>query len=348
MNLSISLRRLATDLSGATSLVPGETSQVLTDAALLSCLMRACVAYSHYRPVLRRLGDAQAVKATGQESLQIEVVGGLFRAGDAIVLDFCGPGETTALVESVTQADAGVQESAVAVPVTTLTLTQALSFDLEGGALIVPEVEESERGLTLTPGRSTYGLPLDFLQPDQDSFDLCVGARSQVRRSASYYDAAYGLASALSGVGYGYQINSGLAAPGSPYPVAGNPYSNPNGGPGQPQAVGMLYRFALQGRPTLTVSPPPAASRRLDFYYQGVHIPASVPVADQEAVLAYARYAALQVLATHTNQILDATANELNMTDRASNNVEQLRKLADAALAEYEKHVRFRPLAVSG
>lgn len=348
MNLSVSLRRLATDLSGATSLVPGETSQVLTDEALLSCLMRACLAYSHYRPVLRRIGDAQAVKAAAQGSNEVQVVGGLFRGGEAVVLDFCGLGETGALVESVALAPAGAQESAVAVPVTTLTLTQALLSDLPEGALIVPEEEESTRGLALTAGRSAYGLPLDFLQPDQDSFDLCVGARSQVKRTASYYDAVYGLSNALSGIGYGYQINSGLAVPGSPYPIAGNPFNNPNGGPGQPGSAGTLYRFALQGRPTLSVTPPPGAPGRLDFYYRGVHVPASVPVADQEAVLAYARYAALQVLATHTNQILDATASELNLTDRATNNVAQLHKLAEAALAEYEKHVRFRPLALSG
>lgn len=340
MTLTQALRRLSTAISGATSLVPGENAEVLTEEALTQSLLEASVVYSTYRPATRRIGEAQTVKSAALDTDEILVLGGLFSDGDQILVDFCGAGEDSYTIDSVVLSTIEDENTGVSVPLSVITLTSDLTASVEEGALIVPDVAANVRGLAIREGRATYALPRDFLSPDQDSFNALIGSKGYVKRTGSYYDAVYGLTGPMTNTGPGYLINVGGY---TPYSRA---FNNPNGGSAIHQML--QYRFILQGRPTLTISPTPTAARYMDFYYNSVHTISSVPLVDQEAFMSYARYSALLKLTTYIGHIIDTSATEINMTERAHMNVKELRQLADIALKEFNDAIRDVPYAESG
>jgi hypothetical protein len=242
-------------------------------------------------------------------------------------------------VTAVAPSSTGVQDAAATQIITISSPTVNAHYE---GCAIAPTAV----GLSIQPGTDTYLLPRDFIDIDKESFDLAVGAKSTQRRGNSFFDSSYIIAQQLSGVGYGGASNYGPSFP-SGYPIAGNPFDNPNSGVASRGTSETIFRFLRQGQPQLVITPvPQGATVTLDFFYRGSHTIASIPDADIDAVLHYAAYVLYQGQAAALNQ-----GGDLKIGDREqfySKNAAQLNALAKCALEEFERRVRLVPYGVSG
>lgn len=303
---------------------------------------RALLEYSRYKSCKRHLGDAQVAQPAKAGDTVLLLVGGVFAPGDAVKLDAGGWDELPLWIQ--TRAP---QPSDGSVPLLKVTLSIALARDVQEGESITP-ASDSDRGLLLQTNRSLYPLPLDFLSPDADSFAQAAGLPGGKRRSISFYDSVYPLSALLSGTGAGEGSNFAGFLPQQPArPGVGNntavlPTS------GMPGAGGDTpYFFDTNGeRPRLLVYPAPGSDTRLAFLYNGAHTFASLPHADNDAVLAYARYALLSAEAADMG--LRMNFSESGVSESPSGNAQVLLSLANAALEEYREKVSGRPICVSG
>ncbi|WP_144240927.1 hypothetical protein [Fimbriimonas ginsengisoli] len=307
----------------------GDVDGALYDAtARTAAMWRAVREYSRYHPVQRQYGTGAVALEAAPGSNTISLVGGPVRPGDVIQLDpFFSP--ETVTVQSIA-LPAGTDGSASTV---TATLTAPTAVKHLAGVSFA----RSTTGLAIAIGTGAYALPLDFQQPNQESFDLAVGDRAQVSRTNAYYDAVYGVTMAQSGVGFGYRQGFGTG-----YLNYGR---NPNGG-GQSSSSQTIYRFVPGVPPVLTVTPTPAAARTLDFYYLGQHVPATVPDSEIDALLVFASYAAMTARAASSSAMLPFK--QAGVEEEWDKVAKALNETAAMALQDWERRIAGRPYATSG
>ncbi len=304
--------------------------------------MEAALGYSRYRPALRRMGTGLLASAAASGATAIQVVGGVWGAGSVLSLGQWPEAVEVVTVTGVATAFASGSED---IPVLTLTLpSPGLVNSHVAGAPISGVI-----GLGIVPGQDTYALPKDFFHVEQESFDLAVGAKSQVKRTSAFYDASYGVAANLSGVGYAGQSNWGNGYFGG-QPIAGNPAYNPNGAPGggvgSGSGGGVLYRFVTTGRPQLIISPAPNAAQTLDFYYFGCQTIASVPDADAGACLDFAKAKCLEAMASQYGSSGDYKEGITEYKGAVTG--AGLLAQAERAMREFDRKIRLRPYGTSG
>jgi hypothetical protein len=298
-------------------------------------LSNAVRAFSRYFPVMRRYGTGALYANASAAAAIVVTVGGPFNTGDDIILDPWG----TPVTHTITDTDPPATDLLVGAP-TSLDISPVLAAAHFAGE----DVSRETVGLTLVDGQSTYLLPLDFIRVDQESFDLAIGARAEVKRSPAYYDAVYEITAALSGIGFGSRQNYGY---GQTYPISGNPLNNPNMGMFPRSST--IFRFITDvARPRLEVIPTPTAqsARTLDFYYNASHIIETVPDSELDAVMSYALYDCYkQQLAKRAAQLkwqVDDVTQDPNTAARTITDAMNLAK------TDWDQKVRCRPMMISG
>jgi hypothetical protein len=313
--------------------------------------IQAALAYSNNRPLLRRMGTGNLFTASKVGDTTVLFVGGVWQVGDsAVLLDQFFPQETVT-IDGLAPYQPTNTVAGFSVPVLEATLAVPLANAHSANALLkkVPVSGQQVSGLTLSPGVDTYFLPLDWISPQQDSFDLAVGAKATVRKTESYYDAVYGYSNAISSVGAGTGSDflggylSGSDNPSLnafPLPPGSGPIA-PGASPGQ-----TIYRFLQNDPPMLIMMPTPGQTQVLDFFYNGAHTINSIPASDFDAVLNYALYAACVSLATYYASLIDYT--EEGVTEHPGQTSDKLMAIAKERMQAYENRIIFIPMAVTG
>ena len=86
------------------------------------------------------------------------------------------------------------------------------------------------------------------------------------------------------------------------------------------------------------MQPAPAAASTLNFQYYGAHTIDSVPIADTEAVMAYARYVALSARAAWMGA--EVNFSEDDVEEYPATNAVALTALAKQALEDFDRMIR--------
>lgn len=317
--------QLKHDLGGA------EVEAYYTPKSRQSALASAIREYSRFHKIPRRFGSG-ALFAGAQAGAQIVyLLGGPFSAGQTITLSaYTGNAESVVIASVDFDPDLAFWQ--VGEPVV-VTLNAALTRAHRAGAFVAPQTW----GLTLQANVDTYVLPRDFVEPEQSSFDVAVGAQMNYSRQGSFYDATYPMVARYTGVGAGSRKTFGYGGANSPLGVgflAGS------------ISTQTLYRFIESEPKLLTISPAPGGAKTLDFYYLAMHSAQSIPEMDYPLILLYARYVALSAQAAALGALMDYS--ELDKHETASANARVLQQQADACLTEWKQRLRTRPYITSG
>jgi hypothetical protein len=313
------------------------------DSDRAAATLRALSGYSQYRPVMRRFSNANLACSVAVGAKALQVIGGVWSNGDTAILDpLSGAPETITIngVSTTTGGQMGV------LPITHLALVAPLASTHPLSALMVkqPTSGQTSAGLAIVAATDTYRLPLDWIRPEQASFDLAVGMKGSVNRGDGFYDAGYGMTDALSGVGGGESSNfaggyfSAGAADG--YGLGGKVFGGCPGG-------GTVYRFLTSSPPLLIISPVPQTAAVLDFYYYGMHTIESAPERDSDALIALASYSALTARARTMAAELDHSTGA-SIKQEPSKSAAALLAMAQEAHGEFESRVVWVPYATSG
>lgn len=312
-------------------------------AMRLNAIKQAVHQYSNYRPLNRRFGTGMVwlpANVGGEPTNILQVVGGPFLPGDAIVVEPYTANFEQLTVLAVARAASTVANMAAPA---TVTLTASMTKAHLAGSLVT----KATPGLSLVAGQDTYYLPYDFMRVDQESFDLAVGTRTQLKKSASYYDSAYTLTQALVGEGFGYRQNWGQSPATGGWGVPGDPLNNPNSGFGSNTNVGQtIMRFMGGATPLLSILPAPMVTKTLDFNYYGQHVVETIPDYDFQAVLAYAKYACMMARCTTLAAQEDYTEGDIKHD--FSRSVSALRNLAAQERKEFDDKIVNLPYATGG
>jgi hypothetical protein len=301
--------------------------QVWTSGERTSAMLRAVREYSRYVPALRRMGEAVLCRALEAGATQAKLLGGPLAVGQSLTIDALGRAETRTILD-VAPVPLGGEDG----PAVLVTLSSALAFGHSTGVHCVRD----PLGLALEVDANAYALPCDMVRPEQESFDLAVGARGSVRKGSGFYDAVYTNSARYSGAGSGYRQNYG-----------GGWHSRIGPGGVIPQPLGeTVYRFHLDGIPRLSVVPTPTAARTLDFFYYGQHLPETVPDHESETLLLYALYSALSAKAAERARALSGS--EKDSVRSPHLNAKTLQDLAESALKQWDLRIRHRPYATTG
>lgn len=315
------------------------SQEIYSSALRADATTRAVLEYSRYEPCLRRYGTGSVATPAKSGQNKIVIMGGPFVAGDKINIEPGTPNYEQITVQSVAPyAPINMMPSQAS----EITASANLTITHQPGSYCAKPVV----GLSLVASQDTYLLPQDFIRLDQASFNIATGIQLSYRRGVGFYDAVYDISNALSGVGYG--SSQGFFASNSrQYPIAGNPFANPNGGStAQSFAGGTVFRFIMSAQPMLIVSPAPTAAKTLDFFYYASHSIASVPDSELDVILAYARYSALSSQAAILAGLVDYE--EEGASESGSGNARALNELAQQALSDFDTKIRCKPYFASG
>lgn len=332
----MNLVKFDNDLAGS---LGDRESNFYSGADRLNASMQAAIEYSKYRPFRRRFGTGRLFTSMVIGDTSIIVVGGPFKQNDVLTLEpYNGNSEQLTVQSVIRGGDSAIQLDAV----TRVTFTAPCAFDHSIGALITP----TSPGLTINPNQDWYELPPDWRRPDQATFDMAIGAKAAVKRGDSYYDAVYVFSNQLSGVGAGYQMLSGPMYRGL-YPIAGDPFQNPNGMMGRTLVnQPTTFRFEDGEPPLLNVTPVPASGKTLDFFYLGSHTFDTLPREDANAIMSYAKYVCHLARASRLGSRMNYS--EDDTTENPSQNADSLQKLAEFEFQEFQRAIIDRPYVSSG
>ena len=293
----------------------------------------ALLAYSRYRPALRRMGEGVLLANVAVGSSTLFALGGVWSMGQVLTLDSLGVAPETVTIAGLAVVDRGHVDP---LAVLQITVAAPVQFGHPSGALL----SSASPGLNILAGVGTYGLPPGWIDVDRDSFDLAIGARVSQKRQAGFYDGAYQQAQNLSGLGYGMKSDFG-GGYGSLVAQGANFFGLPMGLNEQ-----QSFDFLSDAPARLVVKPVPERARVLDFYYQAIHVLGTVPDADAEAVTAYAAYSLLLGIEAEIGRLPDRVAGgEREVWSKAR---EGLDALAKEQLAIFERLVANRPYAAGG
>lgn len=308
---------------------------------------KAVMRYSQYRPALRRYGTGAVWTAVGSGGNTIDVVGGTWFNGDTILIDPLQAPEAPLTVEGVTAVSADPTTTS---PVLQLTISGNLANAHGVNALVThqPPAGYVTPGLLIVPGTDTYLLPGDFVRPEQESFDLAVGAKASVRRGNGFYDAAYDISNALSGTGWGSSSNfAGTYQAGG---ASNQQYfaALPGGTAiaGSQSSSETVYRFLTNMPKMLVITPIPQTAMLLDYYYRGMHTTDSAPEEDSDAILAQATAEALLMQAVP--YALDGEMKTTDLDTRSSKSVQGFTALAQRYADTFNRRIVRVFYSVSG
>jgi hypothetical protein len=313
------------------------TNQIYSKASLKVAILRAVRAYSEYRSCLRRITSGAVTEDGAAGATTLIAVGGPYYLNQSVIVDVGGPAQETATIAGITPLMSEDQP----IGYVELTFSAGLANAHSAGALLLM----SKPGLVISVDQDTYLLPQDFVDIEHSSFDMAIGAKLVYRKQNGYYDASSVISNQLSGTGFGRASNWG-PSPYFGYPIAGNPYDNPNSNITSPAQ--MAWRFYTSDNPYLRVIPQPQAGCTLDFDYYGCHTIQSVPSADQELIVLYAKYAALTARANAMNESNGGDVRIEEYQQDPSRNSAQLLSLAKDAYSLWEDKLRFIPYGTSG
>jgi len=310
-------------------------SEIFTSGDRLTAMMRAIREYTRYKPLKRRIGTGTLIYAVAAGANKATLSGGPYRPGDQIVVDVFGSSQTVT-VATVQPSETNLEGVGTYTDITTLS-TFAVSHPI--GAFCQKEL----LGIRVVAGTDTYLLPFDFISVQQDSFDLATGSRTALKKYDTFYGAVQVFWGLLSGVGWG--LSQGFRGGNWSGPLVAVPDSN-----GPVTEIGPLQQRAyilVEGPPSLlSILPAPNAPSTLDFYYNALRSPDSVPDADMELLLLYAIYSAVSGKQTEMAGNMDVTDDDVSI--RFGSSAKSLADLAQSSLNEWNSRLRKRAIVVSG
>lgn len=313
----------------------------------LNVITAKCVTeYSRWRGLLRTFGNGGLAIKANVGSTQLTVVGGPYSAGQTIYLDAFTPWQETANISSIAQIDPALEPILVGTPMLLNLSAPTSNVHYAGG--VVAQLNASNPalttgGLNIVAGQQQYMMPLDFLSPEDNTWNIATGQRAYLKQYQTYYDSIYEFTSLTSGVDMGQAQN-----------FIGGPYAIFPGVP--PQANGSLfvpginqnaaYVFTGSGQVILNVIPTPQTSYTLNFNYYALQQPETVPPSDMDALVDLGIYVGVQNNAVAFAAMQDLR--DIRQDVKSSVAADNSRKIAEDAKSRFDTSIRLRPLAVSG
>lgn len=292
--------------------------------------------YSKYFPDRREIGEGRMQETSTATDTTLKVVGGPFVVGDSVVI---GAGLSTAETRTIiTVAEDSSDAVGTLGYVYTITVP-AITYDHMAGEL----VNQATLGLDLVANQELYALPRDLMGIDQESLDLALGVRAEVKRTSYYYDALYSITNQRSSMRLGAASNVGFGGMFG-YPMVGNPFDNPNQGIFRNSPVTWSFRFS--DRPDLRIIPAPTAARTYRWMYQAQHIAATVPDYHAAWLLHYAIADACTSLASALLE--EGVWSEADVTEDPARATRSLLDLAETHRKLWDNEIKFRPIVAGG
>jgi hypothetical protein len=324
----------------------GADGDTYSAASRRASTARAIREYSRYRSRLRRYGTADLFQQSSTGDTAILVVGGTFLNGDKITLDSGSAYSETATVANVTTAVNFAGTPVQTLSVCQINLSAPLLYSHSSGIL----VSRAMPGLSIVSGQDTYNLPTDWIEPEQTSFDVAVGAKASYVHQTSFYDATFMFEALLSGANENdtsnYSVGNMITGE---WPFSGDPNDNPNGfSPlSGPTGCGVtVWRF-YKGIPArLRIMPVPIQDALIDFDYFGSHTLSSIPSDDFSAVMAYACYSARMSRASAMSSQSDIKIGDVSKMRVVG--AKSLLDLAAADLLEFNRRIQNTAVMISG
>ena len=311
----------------------------LTTDVLTQYMAQAVTEYSRWRGLKRTSGVGGLAITAQPASTTLTVVGGPYKNGSTIILDAYTPFAETVTINTVTQIDPSLEPLYVGTPVQ-LNLTGATASVHYAGGLVANVVT----GLSVIVGQSQYPMPLDFLSPENDSWNIATGQRAYLKQYQTYYDSIYEYSTLQQGIDLGQAQNfiggSFAGFPGVPSQANGSLAPLPTFGASQG------YVFTGSGQVILNILPTPQSPGVLNFNYWALQQPETVPPSDMDALLAYGVY-----LGVANNAVLRSVYPDLRdvrQDEKFSAAAANCRELAQNYLNKFDTAIRLRPLAISG
>ena len=301
--------------------------------------------YSRWRGLLRTFGCGGLALNASPASQQITVVGGPYSSGQTIYLDAFTQFQETAVIDSIAQINPADEPILVGTPMLLNLVAPTVNVHYAGGiaAGVNPNNILGTGGLNIVAGQAQYAMPLDFLSPEDNSWNIATGQRSYLKQYQTFYDSIYEFSTLVQGVDLGQSQNF---YGGEYYGFPGVP-ANPSGALNVPSAgAGSAYIFTGSGQVILNCVPAPQSSRVLNFNYWALQQPETVPPSDMDALLDLGIYVGVQNNAMVYSALpdwRDIRQDEVN-SRAGANSME----LASAAKARFDTSIRLRPLAISG
>lgn len=308
--------------------------------ALKSFMALAVREYSRYRPLKRVFGTGGLSVFAKPTDVVIIAVGGPFLIGSTIVLDPFTPWQETAVILDVQRIDPSISPVPVGTPVT-ITLTTPLTITHYPGAIIA----NSPTGLAVSASTGTYMMPNDFMSEDRDSFDLATGARRSVKKEESFYDGVYRYSQAIQGIGPGLAQNFLGGSPNSAGSYPGVP-ALPSGNLNVGYSSCAQYTFSGGDQKFLMITPTPNKNFTLDFYYNALQQPETIPDSDMDALIDYGQGAGLMSNAGYYSGLLNFK--EDDVAEDPHKTAAALVAAAQQCFGCFDTKIRKRPMAITG
>jgi hypothetical protein len=253
-------------------------------------------------------------------------------------------------VQSVSQVNPALDPIPVGNPVQLNLAAPTVNIHYAGGLIAnvnsgnaTPNMVSTTGGLLLQAGVQQYPMPLDFMSPEDNSWNIATGQRAAFKQYQSYYGSVYEYSTMVEGVDLG-QAQNFLGGPFSTF--VGVP-AQPNGSLATPWTnAGASYTFTGSDQVILNVLPTPQTSQWLNFNYWALHLPETVPSDDMDALISYSMYIGIGNNAVPLSAYPDLR--DIRQDQKWSGAASNLRSLGDAYLKKFDTAIRKRPLAISG
>ena len=292
--------------------------------------------YSRIKPLRRRFGTGNTVNAALATQDTLYVAGGPFQQGDTITIDAYSPNSETFTVSSSANASDAAEQLGT---IQKIVLSDALVNNHPSGAFVA----RNTLGLSAIEGQDTYWLPLDFIDIEENSFDLAFGIKSAAQRINTFWGGT-DYANLLGGAGWGTASNY-LATNtffNMPVPIPFSSAGLPNPGRG----MVTTYTF-YDGPPHLVISPAPSGTGGpFAFDYLATHIPETISDYHIEALVAYAAYTCY---VAREGALAGTPSYKADYRELFSHlSAGAMQKAAERALDDWYNRLAARPILVSG
>ena len=301
-------------------------------------MYRAVREYSRWRPIRRQIGTGILTADVLAGATSLVIIGGPWAVGDVLTLDQFNLHEETVTVTAVQVTS----DSSDGVGVYTTVTVTPTAYAHAAAAFVIRSVT----GITMVANMMQYALPYDFISLDLESMDLSTGTRSAVQKYERFNDAVRVFSDMIGGVGYGMsQTFSGTGYIGSFMAFASGPGVSIE--PGNGTAYQMYYELTPGTPPYITFNPQLSEGTILDpLYYQGQHIPVTVPDYDMDALVSFCVWQAIRARITGLQLVGQVQDGRRSMN--TSYGVKELNATAKAAQDDWEDRIVNRPFATSG
>lgn len=200
-------------------------------------------------------------------------------------------------------------------------------------------------GLNTVVGQQQYPMPLDFLSPEDNSWNIATGQRSYTKQYQTYYNSIYEFSGLISGVDLG-QAQNFIGGSGIFDTFIGVP-AQANGSLAVPNGIGgVSYTFTGSGQVILNLYPAPAANYTINFNYWALQQPETVNSSDMDALVDYGMYVAISNNAVVLSTIQDLT--DIRQSIKSSGAAANSRNLAKQYLDQFDTKIRKKPIGICG